>query len=196
MIKPLVQYLRLALLNTGYFQKVFELCVQVNKGGLAFPVHYITKDTIEDVSIFDQVIGMAYFRKIGDTQKEPFTGLKTIPCGANSVSTYTYDLKIVGCVPKDKATCNDAYSDDEICSVITSIIDNPSGIRSELQAQAVSVLTTSFSTDSAKIFKDEYPGKKKEDFDYNYAYFSLDVTAKITISQACFIQNCYNGQAN
>lgn len=196
MIKGIVQHLRQSLLQTGYFQQVFELCVQVNQAGNIFPASYSGNGDLQDVTLFDQFSGMAYFRKIGDTKKEPYTGVKTRPCPPGTFSDYTYELKIVGCVPKEKASCDDAYADDEICSIIMNHIDNPTGLRAELSAQGVSVLTTSYSTDSSKILKEEYPNKKKEDFDYKFAYFSLSVTAVITISQICFAQNCYNGTLN
>jgi hypothetical protein len=193
MIKSIVEYLRISLLETGYFQQVFGLCLQVNKGGVIFPALYVTKDSLQDVTLFDRYDGMAYFRKDGDTEKEPFTGVKTVSCATNSISVYSYNLKLIGCVPKSKASCDDAYSDDEICNTITSTIDNPADLKAELRAQAVSVLTTGFSTDSAKILQQEYPGRKKEDFNYNFAYFSIKIKAQVTISQVCFEQNCYNG---
>lgn len=190
MVQQIIEHLTSVLNETGYFQKIYPLSVLVKNGNYTKPVHYVGGGALEDIIYFSNNEGLGYFRKIGDVTIDPANVIKTKSC-SETINEYSYTLKFIACVPKAKAQCDDAYSDDVIAQGLISSLGNITGLSAEIGARSSSVTVTSFKTVGSEILKDEFGGQTIE-FPFNYSLIALTIKAVIVANSDCFEISCYN----
>lgn len=154
----------------------------------SWPVQYTTKGQYDDVTIFDNKSGVAYFRLTGKPNIS--TPIKNqVPC--NDELKFDFPIRLVGCVQKSKLSKDDAFSEERLSiALIQQLTVRHSELTKELSAKEVTFIPTNINLDGASIASDEYRNKGITDINYNYAYIAIDFTASVTIRINCITPEC------
>ncbi len=189
MVQQIIEHLKSVLNETGFFQKIYPLCVLVKTGNSTKPVRYIGGGKMEDIVYFSNNEGLGYFRKTADVKISEAPFIKTTSCKTGP-NNYKYQLKFIGCVPKSKAECDNEYADDYICNTIVSSISGLSGLAKEIGAISVKANIEGFKTDAPVVYQSEFAGQTIE-FPFQYSLFSVNFIVNIVAAPECFQKLCY-----
>jgi hypothetical protein len=190
MLEKIICYLTGKLNETEYFQKIFPFVELIQKGDNLRPAEYLGKGQFKDVTRFDHYNGMAYFRKAGSTKtSEGDDEISEVPCSL--LLKFEYPLRLVMCVPKEKLTKDDEFSDERMTNTILSVVTGEGGaIKNQLKALEVTFIPTQVITSNKDVLNDEYPGFSINDINYKYAYAAIDLTVTVQIKQSCLQTEC------
>ncbi len=184
MIENTITTLNTSINVLNYFEKQFELVERVKMGDKIYPAPYCTNGEYEEIN-FDNLNGVSYWRKTGVVT----IGEADTQIACNDVIQFTYPLRIVGAVKKEKLSKDDAYSEERI---IQTIISNVTGsnkvIKGLIKAKSVFINPTSHDDDALRILQTEY--SEVDNINYNLAYFRIDFDVVIQIRENCIPNEC------
>lgn len=190
MIKEAVEYLQTQLTSTHLFTKVWGLCELINKDSKTYPAFYKGGGNYDDVSQFDRQDGTAYFRMLSDvTTDNVEPEFITTSCGA--LIEFNFSLRVVCVIKRDKLECDDAYGVHQFAQMIAKVIDTSSGLGTSLNAVSAKAIVKRYSTNGHEILKQEYQNPSINEFNFNFAYLSLDVDLIIIKDKNCIDAICY-----
>lgn len=187
MIPIIVNNLGAKITATKIYSRVICFAeMTIDAEGKMQPKAYLSTGQLQNVSDFDNVAGVAYFRKNGKISMERSTDENTTRTACDEMLQLNIPLRFVGMVPKNLFT-DDAFTDDRIAlDVIKVLEEKHAAIISELQARSVSIEVQDYDTDSINILNEEYKGIERKDFNYNMSYIAINFQAVIVISKECF----------
>lgn len=182
--------------QSGYFETVFPLARMTSKPAKigdrvviqSWPVQYTTKGQQDDVTIFDNKSGVAYFRLTGKV------GISTpinnqVPC--NDELKFDFPIRLVGCVQKKNLIKDDTFAEERLTrSLIQQLTISHSELTKDLSAKKVTFIPSNIEMDGASIAAQEYRNKGIIEINYNYAYIAIDFTASVTIKINCITPEC------
>ncbi len=184
MIEQAITTINAAIKPLNYFEKQFELCEQVKNGDKIYPAQYCSEGQYDNIN-FDNSNGVSYWRKIGDVTITDAEGL--IAC--KDVLQFTYPMRLIGAVKKEKQSKDDAYSEERaIQSIISVITGSNKTIKAATKAYRVDITPQAQSDDALTILQAEY--SEVPDINYNYSYFKIDVDFIFIIREDCIIKEC------
>lgn len=187
MIDVIVNNLGEKITATKIYSRVICFAEMTIDGeGKQQPKAYLSTGQLQNVSDFDNVAGVCYFRKNGKINMERSTDENTTRTACDEMLRFNIPLRFVGMVPK-KLFKDDAFTDDRIAfDIIKTLEEKHAAIISELDARSVSIEVQDYDTDSINILSEEYKGIDRKDFNYNMSYIAINFQAVILISKECF----------
>lgn len=190
MIKDCITYLNAKLDSLGYFNDIICLAEKIEREGRFYPAIYVGNE-YKEINL-DVNGSVCYWRKSGDvniTEQENITLSKNIQYEMN------VPLKLI-CFLEKGVYANDQYFADNLASEIMSYLTtNNSALKIATKAKKVSVVATSYKTDSREVGSEEY---NNIDFEarYTHAYFSIDFELKIVTNNQCYADICADVPVN
>lgn len=195
MLEKIICYLTDLTKQSGYFETVFPLARMTSKPAevngrtitQSWPVQYTTKGQQDDVTIFDNKSGVAYFRLTGKVNiSTPLNN--QVPC--NDELKFDFPIRLVGCVQKSKIK-DDTFAEERLTlSLIQQLAFKHGPLTKDLSATSVTFIPTNTDLDGASIASQEYRNKGIKEINYNYAYIAIDFTASVTIKINCITPEC------
>lgn len=176
--------LNTAIEALNYFEKQHVLVDRVRNQEKIYPAEYCTDGEYQEIN-FDNFDGVSYWRK---------TGVVTIGEGAtdiacNDVVQFTYPIRLVGAIKKEKLSKDDAYSEERIIQTIIGTVTGSNGvIKGLVKAKSVFIRPTSHDDDALRILQTEY--SELDNINYNLAYFRIDFDLVILIRENCIQKEC------
>lgn len=188
MIKASVEYINNQLELLNYFEKSFEICEIITANDKTFPAEYKSKGEYTQINNFDKYNGVSYIRKRGSVSiSEADDSLRS--CG--DLVNVSLPLKLIAIVPRKKLECDDKYSEDVIASTIMqALITKSSVLKAAIAARIAKINIDSYNTDGANVLGEEYSGITPKDFNYKFAYLSIDLSVIATITKDCLVKDC------
>lgn len=176
--------LNTAIEALNYFEKQHVLVERVRSQDKIYPAPYCTNGEYQEIN-FDNFDGVSYWRKTGIvTMSEADT---QIAC--NDVVQFTYPLRIVGAVKKEKLIKDDAYSEERIIqTIIGTVTGSNKVIKALIKAKSVFIRPTSHDDDALRILQTEY--SEVDNINYNLAYFRIDFDLIVQIRENCIEKEC------
>lgn len=160
--------------------------MSIDGEGKVQPKAYTSNGQLQNVSDFDNIAGVCYFRKNGKIQMERISNDNLARTACDYLLQLNIPLRFVGMVPK-KLFTDDAFTDDRIALQIIKILEEKhSSIIIELDARSVSIEVSEYDTDSINIAREEYQGIERKDMNYNMSYIAINFQANVLISKECF----------
>lgn len=189
MLEQIICYLVTLATQSNYFEKIIPFARLVTAGdGKVSPKEYIANGQLKDVSIFDNVNGLAYFRMTGK-QRIGFSNKNEVPCYDEFL--IDFPIRLVGAVLKKKLSKDDAFSETRMTqSLIAQLSIRHSELTKDLKASSVTFLPNNVTVEGNIIATEEYKGQNIRDINYNYAYIAIDFTASVRIKINCIEQEC------
>lgn len=187
MIPVIVNNLGAKITATKIYSRVICFAEMTIDGeGKMQPKAYLSTGQLQNVSDFDNVAGVAYFRKNGKVGFQRITDAETQRTSCEEILQLNIPLRFVGMVAKNLFT-DDAFTDDRIAlDIIKTLEEKHAAIITELDARQVSIEVIDYDTDSINILSEEYKGIERKDFNYNMSYIAVNFQAVVLISKECF----------
>lgn len=187
MIPVIVNNLGEKITATKIYSRVICFAeMSIDGEGKMQPKAYTGAGQLQNVSDFDNVAGVAYFRKNGKINMQRSTDTENMITSCDEMLQLTIPLRFVGMVPK-KLFTDDSFTDDRIAlQIIKALEEKHAAIISELDARSVSIEVLEYDTDSISILSEEYRGIERKDFNYNMSYIAINFQAVVLISKECF----------
>lgn len=187
MIPVIVNNLGAKITATKIYSRVICFAeMTVDGEGKMQPKAYISTGQLQNVSDFDNVAGIAYFRKNGKIGLQRITDTESIRTSCDEMIQLNIPLRFVGMVPK-KLFTDDAFTDDRIAPAVIKVLEEKhAAIITELDARSVSIEVLDYDTDSISILSEEYRGIERKDFNYSMSYIAINFQAVVLISKECF----------
>lgn len=192
-LSDILNILKSSLESTDLFNTIYPI-VEVKRtshGGQLKTFPAATKGLGEFIQLeYDSAGGMTYFRRNGSVNLRP-VHKSDVPliiqtsCGSlDDYYMFTYSLKQICFIDKEKSSCVDGFEDDELAyKVIGAVSDADIKITDIV---SVSVTANQYETDHLKVLQGEYSNWQDiNDINYNYAYFSIDWSLQIIAKKTC-----------
>ena len=173
-----------AIATLNYFDKQFPLSTLVQADDAIYPAHYCGKGQYDRID-FDKKNGVSYWRKVQNVSTQTVDG--DISC--RDVLQISYPMRLVGAIPKNKLSADDAYSEERVIqTILGTVTGSNKTIKAAIKANSVFIIPSSFETEMLEIVKTEYSLVKA--INYNMAYFRIDFDLIIQIREDCIPKEC------
>lgn len=175
-----------SLMESGYFNRLYDYAELINHGDKSYPQVYLGNGEYQSIYDFD-VNGTGYIRKSGAVYADKVTDVRVIGCSdLNPLIDLTVPLRFVAAVPKDKLS-DDAFSDDRLAFDLLGYINRKQTAITDVQS--VMGRVTSYITDRERVWSEEVQGIEKT-VDLTKAFILMDFTLTFRASLECIKQNC------
>jgi hypothetical protein len=171
MLIDFIAPLKAKLEDTGLFGEIYLMVELLRTKEKLFPAHYEGAGEYKHL-MYDTANGMAYFRKNGQVKINEADGFKMTSCEPG-LMRYSVPLKLIAFIPKEKAECDNAFTDDYFSDIIISALTNSTFFPEAIE------------TDGHKVLSGEYAGIDTPDFNYNYSYLCIEFTLEYYVSPEC-----------
>jgi hypothetical protein len=182
--------------ESNYFEKIFPFARIITNIGVfdnkqviqSKPAQYNGNGQLDDVTIFDNKNGTAYFRMNGKLNiSSPVNN--GVPC--DDELKFAFPIRFVGCVQKSKLSKDDAFSEERMSqSLINKLSFKKGSLTKDLQAISVTFIPSSVTFDGYTIASEEYRNRGITTFNFNFAYIAIDFTASVVIKINCLQNEC------
>lgn len=187
MIQIIVKYLQNILSSENIFQKVYGLTEQVEVDGKTFPLFYDGNGKFNFKFEPKKWYGVAYFRKSADITFSDTAFPSAKPC--ETPISVEIPLKFVCSIQRNKISCDDNYSGDNLAFYVAKLFQDINSIRRDLQAYRVTYSMGAYKTNAMEIFSEELEGL---DVKYNpeFIYLSMDLNVNVQTTKECMFDIC------
>lgn len=187
MIDVIVNSLGEKITATKIYSKVICFAeISVDGEGKSQPKAYTSNGQLQNVSDFDNSLGVCYFRKNGKISMQRNTDTENHRTACEEMIELNIPLRFVGMVPK-KVFTDDAFTDDRVAfQIIKTLEEKHAAIIAQLEARAVSIEVLDYDTNSIDILAEEYKGIERKDTNYAMSYIAINFQAVILMSKECF----------
>lgn len=178
-----------SLMESGYFNRLYEYAEQINHGDKSYPQAYIGSGQYQSLYDFD-INGTGYIRKNGQVYVDRATDVRVMGCNdSNPLIDLTVPLRFVAAVPKDKLQ-DDAFTDDRLAFDLMGYINRKQTAITDVQS--VMGRVSSYTTDRERVWSEEVQGIEKT-VDLTKAFIAMDFTLTFRASLECIKQTCDYG---
>lgn len=188
MLGDVLHIIKDRLEESGLFGKVYPLVVLKTDGNKTCPVHYKGGGQYEPLE-YDITRGMGYFRKLGKSITNDVTKQYATTSCPSTINETKTPFRFVAMIPKDKAPCDDEFTEDYFVERLISEIGSLD-ITGYINAIDTEFTSTGHETDSIAVKDSE--GLEIVDMNYNWAYIYIDFLFTIVIDINCLNPCDYN----
>ena len=189
MLRPIIQWLDLALGTTPYFNADGLLGLAERRGtgdGVTQPLTYASAANWKPIN-WDQFSGSCYWR----ITSKPTAIVDTNARSARQVEQVTLPLRLVANVHRERFSCDDAYVAGQMYDTVSvALAADNTALRSSLGARRVSVTTTAFDHDAASVWAEEVTGSEWPELPLNTLLIAIDVVVTYSRSVDCTPTEC------
>lgn len=182
MLRDIMHILSNNLNDIGLFTKIYPLVEKIKRGDRTYPANFIGAGQAEEIK-YDSTLGMCYFRKNGKVSTSTVKVQSLTSCEDNINYLIRTPLKLVCFIPKSKAECDDAFTDDEFAERIIKEIST-TGISDNLPVESSQLIASGYETSGITVLSEEY-SNPPTDINYNFSYFSIEFNLEIVVDKKC-----------
>lgn len=176
------------IMESGYFNRLYEYAELLPKGNESYPQVYIKNGEYKAIYDFD-VNGTGYIRKTGSSYSDHVLdgNLKVVSCSdTNPLIDLVIPLRLVAAVPKIKLD-DDSFSDDKLVFDLMGYLSKKQPAIQDVMSLHGKV--TSYQTDRSRVWSDEVTGIDKT-VDLRLSFVAIDFTLTFRASLNCIQSNC------